>query len=175
MSYSRNFGMRSFENIVRNGRFRAPKSGDPIVIGAPVILDPATPGFFKAATAAAAPNAAAGIALYEHIQAKGVDTSLVSTHDAPFNQVPAGQYAQIIHGKGAKVWFKNTADKTLYDGRTQKGGSLIATALGSLTIGAGLVPDGLGKFKVAGAGEAAWLTIEQINTSTGLVEARFEF
>lgn len=175
MSYSRNFGMRSFENIVRNGRFRAPKTGDLIVIGAPVSLDPATPGFFKAAAAAAAPNSASGIALFEHIQAKGVDTSLTSTHDEPFNKVPAGNYAQIIHGAGAKVWFKNTTDKTLYDGRTQTGGGLIATDIATLNIGDGLVPDGAGKFRVAATGESAWLTIEQVNPSAGLVEARFEF
>lgn len=176
MSYSRNFGMRSFENIVRDGRFRAP-SRTPLAIGAPVMLDPANPGLLKAATEAAKPTQAAGLALFEHTMLVGVDPALTTSSDAPFNQVPLGAYAQMIHGAGAKVWFKNTADKTLYDGRTQTGGELILAAdMATLAIGDGLVPDGDGKLRKADdATEARWLTVEQINTSTGLVEARFEF
>lgn len=172
MSYSRNFGMRSFENIVRDGRFRAPKTGT-LVIGAPVVLDPATPGFLKAATDAAPANSTGGLVIFEHIVLKGVDAALSTSSDA--NTVPLGNYAQLVHGAGAKVWFRTTADKTMYDGRTQPGGSLIATTLGDLAVGDGLVPDGAGKLRKAVAEEARWLTIEQINTSTGLVEARFEF
>lgn len=174
MSYTRNFGMRSFENIVRNARFRAPKTGTPFVIGAPVVLDPANPGFLKAAAAADAPGAG-GIILFEHIQMKGVDTAVTTTSDAPFNQVPLGQYAQIIHGGGAKVWFKNTTDKPKYDGVVTPGGSLIAGDVDDLLIGDGLVPDGAGKFRKAAADEAAWLIVEQVNVSTSLVEARFTF
>lgn len=171
MSYSRNFGFRSFENVVRNGRFRAPKTGTPILIGAPVIIDTATPGFLKAATAGAALGLG-GIALYEHIQQKGVDTSLSTSAD--FNYVPVGQYAQIVHGPGTKVWFKNTADKTLYDGRVIAGVSLIPAS--GLAVGDGLTPDGAGKFKKATVGtDPVWLVIEQINSSTGVVEARFTF
>jgi len=175
MSYSRNFGFRSFENIVRNGRFRAPKTGTPIFIGAPVIIDTANPGFLKPATAGAALGLG-GIAVYEHIQTKGVDTALTTNSDDPFNKVPLGQYTQIVHGPGAKVWFKDTVDKTLYDGRTQAGVDLIATAIGSLAAGDGLTPDGAGKWKKSTPGtDPAWLIIEQINTSTGVVEARLTF
>lgn len=171
MSYSRNFGFRSFENIVRNGRFRTPKTGNAILIGAPVIIDTATPGYLKAATAGAALGLG-GIALYEHIQAKGVDSSLASADD--FNTVPLGQYAQVVHGPGTKVWFKNTADKTLYDGRVITGVSLIPAS--GLAVGDGLTPDGSGKFKKATVGtDPVWLVIEQINATTGVVEARFTF
>ena len=169
MSYSRNFGFRSFENIVRNGRFRAPATGTPILIGAPVIIDTATPGYLKPATAAAA-QGQGGIALYEHIQQKGVDLALVGT--AEFNYVPLGQYAQIVHGPGAKVWFKNTAAKTLYDGRSIGAVSLVPAS--GIAVGDGLAPDGAGKFAKAAAG-TAWLIIEQINATTVLVEARFTF
>lgn len=173
MSYSRNFGMRSFENIVRNGRFRAPKTGTPFNIGAPAVIDPATPGFLKAATAAAG-TANAGIVVFEHIQMKGVDVALTTTSDSPFNKVPLGEYAQLVHGPGAKVWFKNTADKTLYDGRVQGGVDFIV-ALNALAVGDGLVPDGAGKFRKSVADESAWLIVEQINAPAGLVEARFTF
>lgn len=187
MGYSRYFGMRSFENIVRDGRFRVPKTGTPFKIGAPVVLDGATPGFLKAAGDGAPAGPAAGVVVFEHIQLKGVDTSLVGPHDAPFDQVPLGQYAQMVHGAGTKVWFKNVGDKTLYDGRVQTGGTLLAASvdLATLTPGTGLVPDGAGKFRVAAAAdlsatppvlaETPWLVVEQVNPTTGLVEARLTF
>jgi hypothetical protein len=171
MSYSRNFGFRSFENIVRNGRFRAPATGTPILIGAPVIIDTATPGYLKPATAGAALGLG-GIALFEHIQKKGVDLDLVGTAD--FASVPLGQYTQIVHGPGTKVWFKNTAAKTLYDGRVIPAAALVPAS--GIAVGDGLTPDGAGKFKKATVGtDPVWLVIEQINATTGLVEARLTF
>ena len=171
MSYSRNFGFRSFENIVRNGRFRAPGTGTPLLIGAPVIIDSATPGYLKPATAGAAPGLG-GVVLFEHIQVKGVDPVTVGTET--FQTVPLGQYAQIVHGPGTKVWFKNTAAKTMYDGRVIPAAALIPAS--GLAVGDGLTPDGAGKFKKATVGtDPVWLVIEQINATTGLVEARFSF
>lgn len=181
MSYSRYFGMRSFENVVRDGRFRVPATGASFKIGAPVMIDGANPGRLKAADDAAAPSPACGVAIFEHIQNKS--DSLTTSHDAPYDAVPLGQYAQMMHGPGVKVWFKNQADKALYDGRNQVGGTLLADSvdLDTLTPGTGLVPDGAGKFRTtdgtetASVGGAAWLTVEQVNPSTGLVEARFTF
>lgn len=185
MSYSRNFGMRSFENIVRDGRSRVPTTGTAIKIGAPVMLDAASAGFVKAATEAVAPSANCGIAVFEHIQNKS--DALVTAYDAPYNEVPLGQYVQMVHGAGAKVWLKNTADKTLYDGRVQAGvtildnGSGAAMDLSTLAPGVGLVPDGAGRWRktdgttTANVGGTAWLVVEQVNTSTGVVEARLTF
>ena len=179
MSYSRNFGMRSFENVVRDGRFRVPATGTPFKIGAPVTIDPANPGRLKAAADGGAPGAASGLVIFEHIQNKS--DALVTNVDAPYDQVPLGQYAQMMHGPGAKVWFKNTADKALYDGRTQPGNDPISTDVETLAIGDGLVPDGAGGFRktdgtdAAGTGGDAWLVVEQVNPSTGLVEARLTF
>jgi hypothetical protein len=175
MSYSRNFGIRSFENIVRSGRARTP-AGSTLVIGEPVILDSAAPGFLKQATAGVAANGAAGVVVYEHIQMQGIDAALNTTSD--LNTIPGGRYAQRVHGAGAKVWFKNTAAKTLYDGRTLAAGALLASSVdvSTLAIGAQLTPDGSGKYKVAnGTTDGNWLTVEQVNSSTGLVEARFNF
>ncbi len=172
MGYSRNFGMRSFENVVRNGRFRTPPTGTPFKIGAPVVIDPDKPGLMKAA-GAAAKTAGAGIVVFEHIQMQGIDASLSTTADLDF--VPTGRYAQIMHGAGTKVWFKNTDDKVLYDGRTRDGGSLLTGDISALKPGDGLVPDGAGKYKKAAAGDDAWLTVEQVNPSAGLVEARLTF
>lgn len=176
MSYSRNFGMRSFENVIRDGRFRAPKTGTPFLIGAPVALDTANPGFLRLATAAQAPSPLTGVAIFEHIQVKGVDTFLTDVRDAPFNSVPLGQYTQMMHGVGVKVWLKNTVTSTLYDGRSQAGVSIISGA--APVVGNTLVPAGDGTWRVGATGattDTGWLFVEQVNPDSGLVEARFNF
>lgn len=172
MGYSRNFGMRSFENIVRDGRFRVPKTGDPYLIGSAVVVDPANAGLLTRPGAAAAPSPGCGIVLYEHILKSGVDSSLTTTSDAPFNAVPRGQYAQMIHGPGAKVWFKNTEDGTFYDGRPQDGVTLVN---GAPSVGDFLIPAADGTWDVGGDAATGWLFVEQSNPDTGLVEARFTF
>lgn len=179
MGLSRNFGFRSFQNIVREGRLKT-ASGSSHKIGAPVLIDPANPGQMKAATAGAA-STGGGVVLYEFItqvdgSLRGVDPLLASTVD--FDTVPAAQYAQVVHGNGVKIWLKNTASKTLYDGRVIPAGGLLAgsVVLGSLAIGAQLTPDGAGKFKVAnGTTDGNWLTVVSVNTTTGVVEATFNF
>lgn len=181
MSYSRNFGMRSFENVVRDGRFRTPAGEAPFEIGAAVQLDPDNAGFLKLADEAAAPSQNCGLVIFEHIQNKS--DALTTVYDNPYNQVPPGQYAQMMHGPGTKVWFRNTDDKVLYDGRTQAGGGLLAdgVTVADLQPGDGLVPDGAGKFRAtdgsgtADIGGTAWLVVEQANPSTGRVEARLTF
>lgn len=179
MSYSRYFGMRSFENVVRSGRFRSPVAGDgtnPIKIGAPVVIDPASTNnaFFKPAAAGEAPGANCGIAIFEHIQNKS--DALTTSYDAPYDEVPNGQYAQMMRGPGTKVWFQNQAAKTMYDGRVRPAGGLLAASVNvaTLDIGAGLIPDGAGKYAVATT-EDPWLIVEQVNPNTGVVEARLTF
>lgn len=175
MSYSRNFGMRGFENIVRNGRFRVPATGTPFKIGSPVVVDPLTPGFMKQAAAAAVKSQSSGIVVFEHIQQKGVDTKLVTTYDTPYDLVPLGQYAQIVHGQGAKVWFKNTVNKTKYDGTVQAGVTLLDVST-DFEVGDYLVPAANGTWvNSVDAATDGWLQVEQYNPTTGLVEARFTF
>lgn len=176
MSYSRNFGMRSFENVIRDGRFRAPKAGTPFLIGAPVALDTANPGFLRLATAAEAPSPLKGVAVFEHIQVRGVDPALTDVRDAPFNSVPLGQYTQMMHGQGVKVWLRNTTAATMYDGATRAGVTIISGA--APVVGDTLVPAGDGTWRVGVGGatpETGWLFVEQANPNSGLVEARFNF
>lgn len=177
MSYSRNFGMRSFENVVRDGRFRVPKAGTPLLIGAPVTLDTANPGFLKLATAAQAPSPGCGAVVFEHIQHKGVDTFLTTNVDAPFNRVPLGQYAQMMHGVGVKVWLKNTTASPLYDGRVQEGNTLVGSGATPVlpTVGQYLTPSGTGTWEATSTAADGWLYVEQVNPDSGLVEARFTF
>lgn len=160
MSYTLNFGFRSFENIVRNARFRAPATGGALLIGSPVAIDSANAGRLKQAGAAEVPGAGKGVLVYEHIQVKGVDPLLSVPTD--FTTVPVGDYAQIVSGIGVKVWLK---------------GDLLDVGVdpGALAPGDGLVPNASGQFAVTGVGESSWLIVEQSNASTGVVEARFTF
>lgn len=175
MSYSRYFGMRSFENVVRDARFRVPRDGTPLKIGSPVVLDDAAPGSLKQAGAAAAPGANAGLLIFEHIQNKS--DALTTTFDPPYDAAPPGQYAQVMRGPGVKVWFMNVKAKVMYDGRLSSEGGLLDDGLtvADLKPGDGLVPAAGGKFDIGGATDKAWLIVEQANPSTGRVEARLTF
>lgn len=182
MGYTRNFGFRSFENVVRDGRHRVPVGSGGYEIGTAVKVDPSAAGFLTRPADGEAPTQLCGIALFEHIQYQGVDPFLTSPQDGPFQLAPAGQYAQMVHGLGAKVWFRNLGDKTLYDGRTQTNTSPLADTVNLPAVGDGLVPDATGKWRVALAGqvdpadnEAPWLVVEQVNASTGVVECRLTF
>lgn len=173
MSYSRNFGFRDFTNVVRNGRLKT-AAGSTHKMGAPVVHDPANPGQVVAA-AAGQSTANAGVLVYERIQSQGVDQALAGTD--VYDTVPAGQYAQVVSGKGTKIWLKNTASKTLYDGRVIAAQTPLGSInLGTLAIGAQLTPAGGGVLKVAnGTTDGNWFTVESVNTTTGVVELRFNF
>lgn len=174
MSYSRYFGMRSFENVVRDARFRVPRDGDPMKIGSPVQLDDDNPGQLMQAAAAAGPGANSGLLIFEHIQNKS--DQLTTVYDSPYDQVPLGQYAQMMHGPGTKVWFMNVKAKVMYDGRLSNEGGLLDDGLDVSTLkpGDGLVAAADGKF-AKGAAADAWMIVEQANPSTGRVEARLTF
>lgn len=179
MSYTRNFGMRSFENIVRVGRLKTPSTGSALNIGASVTADEANAGLLKVAAADSLPGPLSGALVYEHIQYQGVDQNLTTESDAPFNVVPLGRYAQVIHGVGTKVWMKNTGTVTLYDGRTRA--ALTIVTLTGVAVGDYLTPNGTGGWKKAtltGMGAvpgSGWLQVESVNTTAGTVEARFAF
>lgn len=163
--------MRSFENVVRDGRFRVPKTGTPLLIGAPVTLDTANAGYLKLATAGETPSPGCGVVVFEHILFQGVDPNLTTNVDAPFNRVPLGQYAQMMHGVGTKVWYRNTTAHPLYDGRQRDAVTVVDAAA---VVGDFLTPAADGTWAV-GTQANGWLYVEQVNPTSGLVEARFAF
>lgn len=180
MSYTRAFGFRDLTAVVRDGRNSVPTglSGPDIngyLIGTAVTVDPSNPGQLKRPSADAAPTALSGIVVYEHIQFQGVDPFLTTPLDPPFIYSPQGRYAQMVHGPGVKVWFKNTTALPLYDGRSQAGLTMVSTSLGSLAVGDSLTPGSNGVWKKATTPGTEWLTVESVNATTGLVEARFTF
>lgn len=181
MSYTRNFGFRDLTAIVRDGRNQVPTGltgtdANGYLLGTAVTVDPDNAGKLKRPGAAAAPTALSGIVLYEHIQMQGVDPLLTTPLDPPFIYAPQGRFAQMVHGTGVKVWFKNTQNLPLYDGRQQVGGTLVSsTDLATLKPGDHLTPAADGTWAKAVDATTAWLTVESVNATTGLVEARFTF
>lgn len=187
MPYSRNFGFRGFENIVRNGRHKTPTTGNTttantFALGAP--LNVGTDALVALAGASASPQPAAGglsgILVYEHIQFQGVDPALTTYVDAPFDIAPLDRYVQVVQGKGVKVWFKNTSNKTLYDGRVQAGRTMIKS-LSGLAVGDILSPNesgdranGLYRKGVVGT-DAGWFVVESVDSTRNVVEARLLF
>lgn len=169
MSYTRNFGFRSFENIVRDGRNKVPGTGSPYLIGTAVQVGAGN--VLVRPAAASAPTALSGIVVFEHIQYQGTDPFLTTPQDFPYTVVPLGRFAQMVHGVGVKVYFKNTADKPLYDGRTQPGATLVA---GTPAVGDYLTPAANGTWAVGDATNG-WLQVEHTVPSTGLFEARLTF
>ena len=136
------------------------------------MVDAATPGRLKRATNGVTPNVLMGLLVFEHIQNKS--DALTTNHDAPYDVVPLGVYAQFIHGIGAKVWLRNTPLTTLYDGRQRAAVNWVAAGdLSGLAIGDGLSPDGSGGWSEDAS--SPWLLVEQIDSDNGLVEARLTF
>lgn len=181
MPYTRNFGMRSFENVVRAARFRVPASasaegdgqeGGLFLIGTAVKIDPDNPGFLKRPDANEAPSPACGVVVYEHIQRMGSDPFTTTALD--FEVVPAGQFAQVMRGPGVKVWFKNNEDHTSYDGKTRQGRSIVdgIGATPTIAVGDFLTVKADGTY-VKGTAENGWFLVEQV--SGDLVECRFTF
>jgi hypothetical protein len=116
---TRNFGMRRFTNLVREGRFRAP-AASALTLGTLVQIDAADTDRVEQATAAAGVGVGGsgdvrlelcGILWYEHDS---------QTFNAPpwggaagllpqdLDTAPANRMVQVLHGPGVKVWLRNT-------------------------------------------------------------------
>lgn len=118
---TRNFGMRRFTNLVREGRFRAPASGTELRLGTLVQIDGSDTDRIEQATAGTGVGVGGsgdvrtdlcGILWYEHDS---------QTFNAPpwggaagqlpqdLDTAPNGRMVQVLHGPGVKVWLRNTA------------------------------------------------------------------
>lgn len=119
---TRNFGMRRFTNLVREGRFRAPAAAN-LMLGTAVEPDPSStvdPQELKQSDATAPNNSLGGTGItglvgalwYEH-DSQSYEGAAAGTLIQDYNTAPAGRMVQLLHGAGAKVWFRNTeADTT---------------------------------------------------------------
>jgi len=122
---TRNFGMRRFTNLVREGRFR--NGSTALRLGTLVQIDGADPDLVEQASAAGVAIGGTGdvrtdlcgILWYEHDSETfnspafgGAAGQLPQDLDT----APAGRMVQVLHGAGAKVWLRNTAQDTTEPG-----------------------------------------------------------
>lgn len=121
---TRNFGMRRFTNIVREGRFRAPASTS-LRLGTMVEIDPNDTDRVREANITAIGGAGdvrlnlCGILWYEHDSQDYNDPQWggaagLLRQDLDF--APVNRMVQVIHGPGVKVWLRNTAADTTEPG-----------------------------------------------------------
>ena len=166
--YGRNFGFRRSDETVRvsEGRFRTPATGAALLIGTAVEIDPDNPGYLKAC-AANAPliPGVAGLLVQEEAHLLSVfQSDLVDSYS--LGVAKRNQLSVITTGAGTKVWFKNTPAENRIDGRDVTGVT-IATTTG-LTLGSTVGWDGT-KW-VAATGDAAWMTVTDVNADGGYFE-----
>lgn len=121
---TRNFGIRRFTNLVREGRFRAPAAAN-LVLGTGVELDPGSttdPQEIRQIDAGG-PNDLGGAGILGTVGALWYEHDSQTYVGAPFGSLmqdfdtaPAGRMVQVLHGAGAKVWFRNTPASTTEPG-----------------------------------------------------------
>lgn len=121
---TRNFGIRRFTNLVREGRFRAPAASE-LVLGTGVELDPTSttdPQEIRQIDDAGGNDLGGtgitglvGALWYEHDSQTYVGAPFGSLMQ-DFDTAPVGRMVQVLHGRGAKVWFRNTEASTTEPG-----------------------------------------------------------
>lgn len=121
---TRNFGIRRFTNLVREGRLRAPSDAD-LLLGSGVSQNETTTTEVEVMPAGVS-NGGGGIdgklvgALwYEHDSQTYNDPAWGGAAGGlrqDLDTAPAGRMVQVLHGPGAKVWFRNTLANTTEPG-----------------------------------------------------------
>lgn len=149
---TRNFGIRRFTNLVREGRFRAPAAAD-LVLGTAIEPDPASTTEPKVVRQVAAGGTIdntlggagivglVGILWHEHDSQTYVGAGFGSLMQ-DFDTAPRGRMVQMLRGPGAKVWFRNTEADT-----TESGLNFPATRVERVMVAA-LGHDGAGNLGV---------------------------
>jgi hypothetical protein len=140
---TRNFGMRRFTNLVREGRFRGPASGTALRLGTAVEINASDTTRIRAATATAigggedVRTSLIGVLWYEHDSQTfnsppfgGAAGQLPQDLDT----APNGRMVQVLHGAGAKVWFRNTLANTTEPGLNFSNTRDAVTMVGGLGI-----------------------------------------
>lgn len=114
--YGKNFGFRRSEPSYREGRLRVPATGD-FYQGDLVTYDPANEGFLKhAADGAAVVGGFTGLLIQEEGWTGSVfEAPVQDTHSK--GKALNGKQAVFMTGAGLKIWLRNTAAETRFDGR----------------------------------------------------------
>lgn len=122
-NYGPHFGVRRWDEdmATREGRFKTPASGSPLLIGSAVEVDFANPGYMKqaAANAVLRPGVAGLLIWEDQFLQYGPIGSINSPLRRDTSQLAyamLGKYAVITTGDGCKFWFKNVAARSTPDG-----------------------------------------------------------
>ena len=161
--YGLNFGFRRSDESMatREGRFKTPATGNPLLIGTAVEIDPANPGYLKqCAASAAAVTGLRGILVQEESHISGIfDTGLLGHDSLDLGLAKKDQLSVMWAGVGTKVWFRNTG---AYARGTRSKGAVSIAVLAGVVVGDSLGWNGTAWFEASGA--AAWLTVTNVAT-----------
>lgn len=171
--YGLNFGFRRSDEsmAVREGRFKTPATGTPLLQGVAVQVDPANPGYLKQCAANAAPlTGTFGLLVQEESHIFGLFD--VTVHDSiSLGTTKTDQLSTIWCGAGTKVWFKNTP---AYSRGNRSKAAVNMVDLTGVAVGDQLGWNG-SKFVKAVAGTTpAWMTVTALSGTT-YVEAVLGF
>lgn len=168
--YGINFGFRRSDESVRvsEGRFRTPTTGAALLIGTAVQIDPAAPGYLKAcASAAPIVPGVAGILVQEEVHIRSFyDYEVVDSN--MLGVAKKGALSVITTGAGTKVWFKNSAARTLNDGRALPTINIFNAT--NVNLGSAIGWNGTQWALAAGAADA-WATVTAVSNANGYCEA----
>ena len=186
-TYGRNFGFRRSDEAfaLREGRFKTPASGNELLQGSAVQIDPASAGYMKACAAKAAPlTGLTGLLVQEEDHFGSVfEAAPLLGHDSlDQGTCKKDRLSVIWAGAGTKVWFKNT--KAYSRGSRSKAAVDIVDLTG-VAVGDSLGWDGTKWVKAvpdtpasgedpAVPGTPAWMTVTHLN-GTDYCEAVLTF
>lgn len=169
-NYGLNFGFRRSDEsmAIRGGRNRTPATGT-FRMGSLVTVDPAAPGFVKAAAAnLVGAGGLVGLLVQEESHIGSIyGAGVIDNFNDRYGVAKPNTLSVIWGGQGTKVWFRNTAGSTRTDGRV-----IAAVTMVDLT-GVGLT-DYLtwdGSKYVKGTQANSMLQVEAVDVARGYVEA----
>lgn len=172
-NYGLNFGFRRSDEsmAIREGRLRTPAAGT-FRQGSLVALDPAAPGFLKAAAAnQVGSGGTVGLLVQEEAHLASIyDDAHFDTFNSRYGVAKNNTLSVIWAGAGTKVWFRNTAGSTRADGRVIDAVTMVT--LTGVVIGDYLAWNGTQYIKsVAGNETDSMLRVTAVDVAAGYVEA----
>lgn len=170
-NYGLNFGFRRSDEsmAIREGRLRVPAAGT-FRQGSLVALDPATPGYLKAAAAGeVGSGGTVGLLVQEDSHIGSIyGADVIDTFSNRYGVAKNGALATVWAGAGTKIWLRNTEAQNRSDGRVIAAVQMVD--LTGVVLGDFLKWDGA-KF-AKGTGESdSMLRVTQVDATKGYVEA----
>ena len=166
---TRNFGFRRFTNLVREGRYRAPAATE-LRLGTGVEIDATDTDRIREITSGTNDVGSAGIVglvgvlWYEHDSQTYNDPRFgraAALSPVDLDTAPVSRMVQVLQGRGAKVWFRNT------EANTTEPGLNYASTRAEVVMVANLGHDGTGDLAVDAL--LGWDATNSLWTETAVV------